>query len=244
MARLLPIPRRYEKKGLRRYGFHGLSYAFLLAELKRLDGTEAARGRVVLAHLGSGASLAAVRRGRPVDTSMAFTPAAGIPMATRSGDLDPGLGPYLARSEGLSSAAFGRLVTTESGLLGMSGTSGDIRELLRRERGDPHAAEALAVFCYQAKKFLGAYAAALGGLDTLIFSGGIGENSPVVRARICRGLDFLGLALDPARNARSAAVISSRRSRVTVRVMPTDEEAMIARLARRALRPGRPRSIL
>jgi acetate kinase len=241
VARLLPIPRRYETKGIRRYGFHGLSYQFLTAELARREARASARRRVILAHLGSGASLAAVRRGRSIDTSMGFTPAAGIPMATRSGDLDPGLNLYLASSEGMGVRAFNRMVTAESGLLGMSGTSGDIRDLLRIERQDPRAAQAIAVFCYEAKKCIGAYAAALGGLDTLVFSGGIGEHSPAVRARICQGLEFLGLALDRKANARHAAVISSRRSRVTVRVIPTDEEAMIARLVRGVLRSARGR---
>jgi acetate kinase len=237
VARLLPIPRRYAAKGVERYGFHGLSYAYLLEELGRLD-PAAARGRVVLAHLGHGASLAAVRGGRCLDTSMGFTPAAGLVMGTRSGDLDPGLLSFLARREHLTPAQFDRMVHHASGLLGVSGTSSDVRDLLAREARDPRAADALALFCYQARKWIGAYAAVLGGLDTLVFAGGIGENSAVVRARLCAGLGFLGLALDPRRNARHAPLISTGAARVKVRVIRTDEERMIARSVTRAIPLG------
>jgi len=229
VARLLPIPRRYEALGVRRYGFHGLSYAFLMEELARLAGMEAARGRIILAHLGNGASLAAVHDGKPVDTSMSFTPTGGVPMSTRSGDLDPGLAGYLARTEGMSAAQFSEMSQAQSGLLGMSETSSDMRDLLDREAKDVRAAEAIAVFCYQVKKWVGSFVAALGGLNTLVFTGGIGENSPIVRSRICLGLECLGVELSEPRNASSAAVISTSDSRVTVRVMRTDEERMIAR---------------
>ncbi len=235
IAQLLPIPRRYEAQGVRRYGFHGLSYAFLMEELARLAGAEAAQGRVVLAHLGNGASLAAVRDGKSVDTSMGFTPTAGVPMSTRSGDLDPGLVWYLARTENMSAQQFHEMVNSRSGLLGVSETSSDMRDLLERETQDVRAAEAVALFCYEIKKRIGAYAAALGGLDTLVFAGGIGENSPTVRARICEGLEFLGIELDEPRNATNAAVISSATLGVTVRVIHTDEELMIARSVCRAL---------
>jgi acetate kinase len=228
VARLLPIPRRYEAQGVRRYGFHGLSYAFLMGELARLAGTEAAQGRIILAHLGNGASLAAVRGGKPVDTSMSFTPTAGVPMSTRSGDLDPGLVWYLARTEGLDAKRFNEMVNLQSGLVGVSETSSDMRDLLDRETQDARAAEAVALFCYQVKKWIGAFAAALGGLDTLVFAGGIGENAPVVRARICDGLGFLGIELEEKRNAASEGVISAAASRVAVRVIHTDEEWMIA----------------
>jgi acetate kinase len=228
VARLLPIPRRYEAQGVRRYGFHGLSYAFLMEELARLGGT-AASGRVVLAHLGSGASMAAVRDGHPVDTTMAFTPASGLVMSTRSGDVDPGLVSFFARSERMTASEFDRMMNHESGLLGVSETSSDMRELLDREAEDVRAREAVALFCHQAKKWLGAFAAVLGGLDTLVFAGGIGESSPAIRARICDGLGFLGIELDDARNAGSAAVISADASRVAVRVIHTDEALMIAR---------------
>jgi acetate kinase len=240
VARLLAIPRRYEAQGVRRYGFHGLSYAFLMEELARLAGSEAAEGRVILAHLGNGASLAAVRDGEPVDTSMSFTPTAGVPMSTRSGDLDPGLVWYLARTEGLDAKGFNDMVNSQSGLLGVSETSSDMRDLLDRETQDVRAAEAVALFCYQVKKWIGAFAAALGGLDTLVFAGGIGENAPTVRARICDGLGFLGIELEEKRNAANEGVISAAASRAAVRVIRTDEERMIARTVCRVLGLGAP----
>ena len=235
VARILPIPRRYEAQGVRRYGFHGLSYEFLMSELNRIEGVPAKKGRIILAHLGNGASLAAVHNGKPIDTSMGFTPASGVPMGSRSGDIDPGLAWYLARTEGMTAAQFDEMVNEKSGLLGVSGTSADVRDLLRRERNDPRAAEAVALFCYQIKKAIGAFAAALGGVDRLIFSGGIGENAPVVRMRICAGMDFLGIELDPVRNAGNAAVISTVSARVKVHVIPANEELVIARAARNAL---------
>jgi acetate kinase len=235
VARLLPIPRRYEVQGVRRYGFHGLSYAFLMEELARLAGGEAAQGRVILAHLGNGSSLAAVRNGKPVDTSMSFTPTAGVPMSTRSGDLDPGLIWYLARTEKMGAKQFNEMVNFQSGLLGVSETSSDMRDLLDREAQDIRAAEAIALFCYQLKKWIGAYAAALGGLDTLVFSGGIGENAPTVRARSCEGLGFLGIELDEKQNTANEGVISAAAGRVAVRVIHTDEELMIARSVTRLL---------
>ncbi len=239
VAQMLPIPRRYHEQGVRRYGFHGLSYAFLMEELERIAGTGAARGRIVLAHLGNGASLAAVRDGKPMDTSMGFTPTAGMPMSTRSGDLDPGLVWYLARTEDLKAKEFNKMVNFESGLLGVSETSSDMHDLLEREAEDVRAAEAVALFCYQVKKYIGAYAAALGGLDTLIFSGGIGENASEVRARVCEGLGFLGIELDEKQNTANADVISTPASRVTVRVMRTDEERMIAKIVCRVLDLGK-----
>ena len=235
VARLLPIPRRYEAQGVRRYGFHGLSYAFLMGELARLAGAEAAQGRVILAHLGSGASLAAVRDGKSVDTSMSLTPAAGVPMSTRSGDVDPGLVWYLSRTEHMSAKQFNEMVNFRSGLLGVSETSSDMRDLLDREAQDGRAADAVALFCYQVKKWIGAFAAALGGLDTLVFAGGIGEHAATVRARICDGLGFLGIELEERHNVAEAAVISTAASRVAVRVMHTDEEWMIATTVCRVL---------
>ena len=235
VARLLPLPRRYLGRGVQRYGFHGLSYAYLLEELARVAGADAARGRVILAHLGHGASLAAVRQGKSVDTSMGFTPAAGLVMSTRTGDLDPGLVAYLAETEQMPARRFNQMVNHESGLLGVSETSGDMRDLLAREAQDPRAAEAVALFCYQARKWVGAFAAALGGLDTLLFSAGVGAGSALIRARICEDLRFLGLEVDGDRNGRHADVISTDHSRVTVRVMRTDEELMIARLVCRTL---------
>jgi acetate kinase len=236
VARLLPIPRRYEAQGVRRYGFHGLSYEFLMGELARLAGAEAAQGRIILAHLGNGASLAAVRDGRSIDTSMGFTPTSGVPMSTRSGDLDPGLVWYLARTAGLDARGFDEMVNSQSGLLGVSEISSDMRELLERETQDVRAAEAVALFCYQVKKWIGAFAAALGGLDTLVFAGGIGENAPMVRARICDGLGFLGIELDKKRNVANEGGIFTAASRVPVRVIRTDEELMIARSVCRVLK--------
>jgi acetate kinase len=238
VARQLPIPRRYEAQGVRRYGFHGLSYAFLMQELARRAGMEAAQGRVVLAHLGNGASLAAVRDGKSMDTSMGFTPTAGVPMSTRSGDLDPGLVWYLARTENMDAQQFNVMVNSKSGLLGISETSSDMRDLLERESQDARAAEAVALFCYQIKKWIGSFAAALGGLDTLVFAGGIGENAPAVRARVCDGLGFLGIELEEQRNATSEGVISAAASGVAVRVIHTDEEWMIANSVCRVLGLG------
>jgi len=235
VARLLPIPRRYEAQGVRRYGFHGLSYAFLIGELARVAGSEAAQGRVILAHLGNGASLAAVHGGKSIDTSMGFTPAAGLVMSTRSGDLDPGLLWYLAGTEGFDAKRFNEMVNFESGLLGVSETGSDMHDLLDRETLDVRAAEAVALFCYQVKKWIGAFAAALGGLDTFVFAGGIGENAPVVRARICDGLEFLGIQLEEKQNVTNAGVISAAASRVAVRVIHTDEEWMIAKTVCRVL---------
>ena len=229
VARTLPIPREYAAVGVRRYGFHGLSFEYLLGELGRLAGATVAHGRVILAHLGSGASLAAVRGGKCLDTTMGFTPAGGLVMGTRSGDLDPGVLVYLARSEGLTADGLDDLVNRRSGLLGVSGTSGDLRDLLAAQATDPHAADAVELFCAQARKFVGAYAAVLGGLDALVFAGGIGEHSPEVRARTCENLQFLGVRLDPTANAANAAVISAPGSSVTVRVIPTDEGVTIAR---------------
>jgi acetate kinase len=228
VATLLPLPRRFDARGVRRYGFHGLSYAYLMTALVRLGDPAATAGRVILAHLGNGASLAAVRDGRSIDTSMGFTPAAGLPMSTRSGDLDPGLLDYLSRSEGLTTTALHRMLLHESGLLGVSETSGDMRDLLAAEAHDVRAAEAVALFCYQAKKWIGAFAAALGGVDTLVFAGGIGEHAPVIRQRICDGLGFLGIELHDERNAATDSIISTDTSRATVRVIPTDEALMIA----------------
>jgi len=190
---------------------------------------------VILAHLGNGASLAAVRDGKSIDTSMGFTPTAGLVMSTRSGDLDPGLAPYLARTGRMSAKQFYEMVNHKSGLLGVSEISSDMRDLLALEAGDARAAEAVALFCYQAKKWIGSFAAALGGLDTLVFAGGIGENAPPIRARICQGLDFLGIELNEARNAENSAVISARSARVIVRVIRSDEELMIARSVSRIL---------
>lgn len=229
VAKLLPIPRRFDEKGIQRYGFHGLSYSYLMKELARIAGPEAAQGRVILAHLGSGASMAAVKDGKSIDTSMGFTPASGIMMGTRPGDLDPGVTCYIMQSEHLSTEQFNHLINHDSGLLGISEISSDMRDLLKVESVDIRAAEAVELFCYQAKKWIGAFAAALGGIDTLVFAGGIGENSPVVRSRICEGLEFLGIELNKKQNEANARVISINKRKTVVCVIHTDEEWIIAK---------------
>ncbi len=233
VAQIVPIPRRSEADGVRRYGFHGLSYAFLMEELVRVAGSQEGQGRIILAHLGAGASLAAVRGGHSMDTTMGFTPASGLVMGTRTGDIDPGLVRFLSRSQGMTADQFDSLASHESGLLGVSEISSDMRELLAQQSADVRAAEAIELFCYQAKKWIGAFAAALGGLDTLVFAGGIGENSPEIRRRICAGLGFLGIALDQGRNTSGALLISTDQGPVKVRVIRTDEELLIARAAAR-----------
>ncbi len=227
VARTLPLPRRFQADGVRRYGFHGLSFTFLMQELARVAGSNAAVGRVILAHLGAGASLAAVNRGKCIDTSMSFTPTAGLVMATRTGELDPGVLVYLMRSQKISADEIDDLVNRKSGLLGISETSPDMRDLLARESSDARAAEAVEIFCYQARKWIGAFVAALGGLDTLVFSGGIGENAAEVRRRICEPLDCFGIRIDAPRNEANSAVISTEGSRATVRMIRTDEESII-----------------
>jgi acetate kinase len=236
VARLFALPRHLADEGVLRYGFHGLSYEYVMGELRALD-PEAAAGRVVIAHLGNGASMVAVRGGVSVDTTMGLTPIGGLAMGTRSGDLDPGVLLYLLEERGLSPPKIGELINRRAGLLGVSETSADMRDLLSREANDSRAVEAVTLFCYQAKKFLGALAAALGGLDTLVFTGGIGEHAAPVRWRICEGLEFLGIQLDPDRNAEHASIISRDGTPMTVRVIPTDENLMIARHTRELVKP-------
>ena len=233
IARRMPLPRRLAEEGVRRYGFHGISFQYVLDSL----GAEG-RGRVILAHLGAGASLAAVLDGRPVDTTMGFTPAGGLMMATRCGDLDPGALVHLMRGKRYGVDAIDALINEESGLLGISGRSGDMAELEREVAKDPRAREAVELFAYIARKHVGAMAAALDGLDSLVFTAGIGEHSPGVRARICDGLGYLGIRLDPRANERDAPLISARGSGCKVRVMATNEELQIAREAFRLLNSG------
>jgi acetate kinase len=232
VARTFAIPRRLSQDGIVHFGFHGLSYEYVTQRLRELEGP-AASGRVILAHLGNGASMAALRDGQSIDTTMGFTPMGGLVMGTRSGDLDPGLVLYLLRHERLTPEQASQLFSTKSGLLGVSETSQDMRDLLERESTDPRAALAIDIFCYQAAKTIGAYTAALGGLDLLAFTAGIGERAAPVRERICARLGFLGLELDPERNQSNDRVISRDGSRVTVRVVKTNEELMIARHANR-----------
>jgi acetate kinase len=230
VAKLLSIPRKYFSMGIQRYGFHGLSYSYLMEELKKLADNKVDNEKIILAHLGNGASLAAIKDGKSIDTSMGFTPTAGLPMSTRTGDLDPGVTSYLMQEEKLSTEQFNHLINHESGLLGISETNSDMRELLKLQTFDNRAAEAIELFCYQTKKWIGSYAAVLGGLDTLVFAGGIGENAPEIRERVCIDIQFLGIELDEKRNANNEAIISTDISRVTVRVIKTNEELMIAKL--------------
>jgi acetate kinase len=231
VARRLPLPAEYDAEGLQRYGFHGLSYAYLTEQVRRLAGPERARGRLILAHLGNGSSLAAIRDGRSVDTTMAFTPMGGVAMSTRSGDLDPGVVTYLARTRHMSPDALEELLSRRAGLLALSGTTADMRALLDRETADPRCALAVAVYVYSIRKAVGALAAALGGLDTVVFAGGIGEHAAPIRARIADGLGFLGLHIDADRNQANGPLISSDVSRVAVWVIPTNEELMMATAA-------------
>ena len=228
-ARMIPLPRRYAAAGLERYGFHGLSYAYIVEELFRIGGPALAEGRVIIAHLGSGASLAAVKGGESVDTTMGFTPTGGIMMGTRSGDLDPGAIWWILQQEGLGAAQLSDLVNHQSGLLGVSGISSDMQDLLSREGKDEPAAEAVEMFTYQVKKSIGAYAAVLGGLDTLVFTGGIGERSAVIRSRVCSAMEWLGVAMDQRANEQNALLISRKESPIHVYAIPTDEEKMIGR---------------
>lgn len=228
IARMYAMPRRFYDKGIFRYGFHGLSYEYIMRELHTIE-SDLATGRVIMAHLGSGASIAAAREGKSIDTSMGFTPLEGLVMGTRSGDVDPGVLLYLMGQEKISAEEMNTVLNKESGLLGISGTSSDVRVLLEKSPKDSRAEEALELFCYRVKKYIGAYAAVLGGLDVLVFAGGIGEHSPVIRKRICDGLEFLGLRLDASCNEANAALISSPESRVKVRVIKTNEDLMIVR---------------
>ncbi|HXN33772.1 MAG TPA: acetate/propionate family kinase [Polyangiaceae bacterium] len=227
VAQRYALPENLFDAGVRRYGFHGLSYEYVVA-------TVGARGlgRAVLAHLGSGASMVAVCDGRAVDTTMGFTPSGGLVMATRAGDLDPGLFVYLV-GQGYDARSIDELVNNRAGMLALSGSTGDVRELLARRDRDPRAALALDVFAWNARKWVGAMAATIGGIETLVFTGGIGENAAPVRAAIAAGLEHLGVLLDDTRNARGDAVVSRDGARCRVRVVRTDEERIVARHARR-----------
>lgn len=235
VAKLLSIPRRYYEMGIRRYGFHGLSYAYLIEELKRTEEIDVTKNKIILAHLGNGASLAAVKEGKSIDTSMGFTPTSGLPMGTRTGDLDPGVAWYLMQHKKFTPKKFRDLINHESGLLGISETSSDMRELLDLKDTDSRAAEAVEFFCYQTKKWIGSFTVALEGLDILVFSGGIGEHSPQIRSKICDDLEFMGIELDEVHNMNNEKLISSEKSKIKVYVIPTNEELMIAQLVDRFL---------
>jgi len=236
VAQICPLPARFYDEGVLRYGFHGLSYEYVMSELCRLDAA-LSDGRIVIAHLGNGASMAAIHHGGSLDTTMGFTPTAGLVMGTRSGDIDPGVLLYLIEEKKMTAKAVNDLLNKQSGLLGISGVSEDMQDLLERKKNDPRAALAVELFCVRAKKYLGAYAAALGGLDVLVFTAGIGEHAPEIRERICSGLEFIGLKLDPVCNRENATIISARSSQVKVRVIKTNEELMIARHTARLVDP-------
>lgn len=230
VAQVLPLPRKFEEGGLRRYGFHGLSCESIMGELKRLDPIRA-EGKVIIAHLGNGASITATKNGKSFDTSMGFTPTGGIPMSTRTGDMDPSAILYLMKKENLSPDAMNQLANHESGLLGVSETSGDMQELLSREDNDERAREAIQLFCYEVKKKIGAYAAAMGGVETIVFTGGMGEQAPRIRYLICEGLEFLDVKISEEANKEHREIISSPNARVCVRVVHTNEEVVMARIA-------------
>lgn len=226
VAQLMAIPKKYQEKGIRRYGFHGLSCEYIMNELRSIAPDEG-RGDVIIAHLGNGASITAVKNGQSIDTTMALTPASGIPMSTRSGDVDPGLVRYLAESEHMTPEVFDDMITNQSGLLGVSGLSSDMKELIEHQDDTNEARDAVDLFCYQAAKSIGALATALGGVTAIIFTGGMGENAPKIRARIAGQLAFFGAIIDGDKNEHHESVISTTESKVILRTMHTDESLTI-----------------
>jgi acetate kinase len=231
VVKMLPIPRRYFALGIQKYGFHGLSYSYIMDEVRRTEGHSASKEKIIIAHLGQGASMVAVKDGKSTDTSMGFTPASGLPMGTRTGDIDPGIALYMMKTEELLPHEFNDLINHQSGMLGISETSSDMRDLLDLQKTDIRAAEAVELFCYQARKWIGSFAAVLGGIDRLIFTGGIGENSPEIRERICRDLQFLGVEINETKNKSNEGIISESYAKVAVQVMKTNEQIMIAQIA-------------
>jgi acetate kinase len=228
VAQTIALPRIFREQGLRRYGFHGLSYTYLLRNFAQHEGEAAARGKVIMAHLGSGASIAATTDGQAVDMTMGLSPTSGLTMSTRSGDIDPGVVEFLHAVKGITIPEFSEIVNKQSGLLGVSGTTADMHWLLQNQASDPRAAEAVELFCYQARKAIGSLSAALGGINSLIFSGGIGERSAEIRERICQDLQYLGVIIDPARNSAGDRLISADDSSVGVHVIHTNEAYTIA----------------
>jgi acetate kinase len=239
VAQRLPLSHDLWDEGVRRYGFHGLSYEYIVSTLGG-----AAQGRIVIAHLGNGASLAAVLNGRPLDTTMGFSPTGGLMMGTRSGDLDPGVLLHVMREKGVDASGLDDLVNERAGLLGVSGISSDMKVLLEQRQHVPRAAQAVELFCYQLRKHIGAMTAVLGGLDTLVFTGGIGEHATAVRWEVCRELAYLGISLDSQRNAAHAEVISTPESTCRVLVIPTNEDLMIARQTRALLFSTAPQELV
>lgn len=228
------LPRKLTDAGIQRYGFHGLSYEYIASRLSQLD-PQATSARTIVAHLGNGASLCAMRGGVSVATTMGFTPLDGLVMGTRCGAIDPGVLIHLMDQYGMDSRALDRLLSHESGLLGVSGISSDMRTLLEQESVSPRAAEAIELFVYRISREIGSLAAALGGLDAIVFTGGIGEHAPSIRARVCRAAKWLGLELDEPANDRGETRFSGATSRVAAWVIPTDEELMIAKHTQRVL---------
>jgi len=233
VAQWLPIVRSLWHEGIHRYGFHGLSYEYIAGVL----GNDT-KGRVIIAHLGNGASMAGLKDGKPQDTTMGFSALGGLMMGTRSGDLDPGILLYLMDEKGYDARQLERLLNQRSGLIGVSGISSDMKTLLDQRTTEPHAGQAIELFCYTARKSIGALSAVLGGLDTLVFTGGIGERAAPVRWMICRGLEYLGIRLDSERNDANADNISANQSPCRVRVIPTNEDLMIARHTKALLLKG------
>ena len=229
VAKLYALPESIRKEGVQRYGFHGLSYEYILLELKRQHGVQAVKKRIILAHLGHGASMAAVKNGKSIETTMGFSPAGGLVMSTRTGDLDPGVILFLLQQNKMTPLAIKEMVNRQSGLLGVSGSTDDMRELLKQEEVEDRARQAVELFCYQARKHIGALSVVLGGLDTLVFTGGIGEHSSEIRSRICAGLEFLGIRVDEKKNSKNSSVISQKKEQVEIRIIKTNEELMIAR---------------
>lgn len=227
VARTLALPRELRDQGIQRYGFHGLSYEYLLDNFGKTEGEEAKKGRVIIAHLGSGASISAIKDGKPLDMSMGFTPASGIIMSTRSGDIDPGVIDYLL-AQGKTREEIQRLLYKESGLLGLSENTADMYTLLQSEATDERARLAIEVFCYTIRKTIGAYSAVLGGVDSIIFAAGIGERSAEIRARVCEPLAYLGVEIDKERNENGERLISTDDSTVGVHVIHTHEDRIIA----------------
>ncbi len=228
-AKMFALPRKLWDEGVMRYGFHGLSYEYIIQELNKEVGSRGVAGRIIIAHLGNGASMVAVKNGKGVDTTMGFTPTGGLMMSTRSGDLDPGIIIYLLEEKEITPPKLNEMINKKAGLFGVSGISSDMQELLEKEAENLHAADAINLFCYQAKKFLGTMASVLGGVDTIVFTGGIGENSPEIRKRICNGMEFLGIQLDLSQNEANSSTISIAGAPTTVRIIKTNEELMIAR---------------
>jgi acetate kinase len=235
VAQAFALPRKYDHAGVRRYGFHGLSYEYIASVLPEID-SRAANGRTIVAHLGNGASMCAMVHGRSIASTMSFTTLDGLMMGTRCGAIDPGVLLYLIDQEGMNARTLEQLLYEQSGLLGVSGVSSDMRELLASS--DPHATEAVDLFVYRIGRELGSLAAALGGVDALVFTGGIGEHAPTIRARVCRDGSWLGLELDRSANEAGGPLISTARSTIAAWVIPTNEEAMIAKHVRH-VREGR-----